>query len=221
MEKPKVLIIDAFPEAQAVLATTLASGGYDVVTAGDALSGQNLMARESFAFIVLRLRAGQEEDITALRRLATLSAGQGVIVAARGAHTEVVEALRLGILDIVDQAPTNERHEEGSKASFDAVLGQARQSLEQSKLDQAMVFISQAIVISPDRPEIFNLIGAIKEMGGDVDAARRMYRVAVTLEPSYQPARQNLERTCGWRYDAADINLGDGRPAGMSRQKKI
>lgn len=215
MEKPKVLIFDAFPEAQAVLATKLAGEGYDVVTAGDALSGQNLMARERFAFILLRLRAGEEEDIAVLRRLSALSAGRGVIVAARGAYKEVVEALRLGILDIVDQLPQTGRGNSEGEASFEAVLGQARRNLELNRVDQAMVFISQAIVISPERPEIFNLIGAIKERRGDIDAARRMYRVAVTIEPAYQPARQNLERTCGWRYDAADINLGDGRPAGI------
>jgi DNA-binding NtrC family response regulator len=215
VEKPKVLVIDAYPETQAVLATALAGGGYNVVTAGDVLSGQKLMARERFAFIVLRLRAGKEEDIAVLSRLAALSAGQGLIVAARGPYREVVEALRLGIFDMVDPVPPAARSGEEGAASFDAVIGQARRSLEQGKADQAMVFISQAIVISPERPEIFNLIGAIKEMHGDIDAARRMYRVAVTIEPAYQPAKQNLERTCGWRYDAAEINLGEGRPAGV------
>lgn len=217
MEKPKVLVIDAFPEAQAVLSTRLASEGYDVVTAGDALSGQRLMARERFTYILLRLRPGEEEDIAVLRRLSALSAGRGVVVTARGAHKDVVEAMRLGILDMTGDTPHSGPENNEAEDSFEAVLGKARRSLEENKADQAMVFISQAIVISPDRPEVFNLIGAIKEMRGEIDAARRMYRVAVTIEPSYGPARQNLERTCGWRYDAAGIDLGDGRPVGASR----
>lgn len=215
MGNPRVLVIDALPETQAVLATTLAGEGYDVVTAGDSLSGRRLMARESFAFILLGLRAGEEEDIETLRKLAAWSAGEGVIVTARGASKELVKALSLGVLGDPEH-PAAAREEE---AAFADRLARARSSLEANKLEQAMAYISQAVVVRADRPEIFNLIGAIMELRGDIDAARRMYRVAVTIEPAYGPARQNLERTCGWRYDAAGINLGDWPEAGThSRQ---
>ncbi len=43
---------------------------------------------------------------------------------------------------------------------------------------------------------------------GDLNAARRMYRVALALDPSYEPARINLDRVSQWQYVLQGIDLG-------------
>ena len=45
----------------------------------------------------------------------------------------------------------------------------------------------------PSAPEPHNLLGVVLEKEGDHGLAMRHFRVALDLEPSYLPARHNLE----------------------------
>jgi hypothetical protein len=49
----------------------------------------------------------------------------------------------------------------------------------------------------------------VEELRDNVETARKMYRVALTLDSAYKPADVNLKRVCAWRYTAEGINMGD------------
>ena len=48
----------------------------------------------------------------------------------------------------------------------------------------------------PDAPEPHNLLGIWFELKGNEDKAHRHYRAACALDPTFMPARKNLERIC-------------------------
>lgn len=54
--------------------------------------------------------------------------------------------------------------------------------------------IVEAIGDYPHAPHPHNLYGVILEKYGDKHAAMSHYRAAIALEPSYRPARSNLNR---------------------------
>lgn len=66
--------------------------------------------------------------------------------------------------------------------------------------------ISDALGKYPHAPHPHNLYGIILEKYGDKHAAMSHYRVAIALEPSYKPARYNLNRY-------GDMSNRDIRPA--------
>ena len=71
-----------------------------------------------------------------------------------------------------------------------------------------MTHARQAIGLDPARPEAFNLVGVLHEIGGNLVEAMKNYRVAVDLEPTYEPAWQNLHRPKGPLTGKGEISLG-------------
>ena len=66
----------------------------------------------------------------------------------------------------------------------------------------------RAIFLDPARPEAFNLLGALLEIQGDRIEAQKNYRAALSLDPSYEPAIKNLQRSTEWKPKGAII-LGE------------
>ncbi len=73
---------------------------------------------------------------------------------------------------------------------IDSAIG----SLRQKELDKAYDSIIKAICKNPDAPQPHNLLGIWYELNSDGDNARRHYRAAYSLDPTYKPPCKNLER---------------------------
>lgn len=74
-----------------------------------------------------------------------------------------------------------------------AVLDAAK-VLYQGGMNGALPHIKDAMILNMDAPEPHNLLGILAEMSGDDSRARKHYRAAYALDPTYQPACRNLER---------------------------
>ncbi|MDF9408785.1 MAG: hypothetical protein A4E52_00269 [Pelotomaculum sp. PtaB.Bin013] len=66
--------------------------------------------------------------------------------------------------------------------------------ISEKNLDAAHKLLKKIIGAEPESPRAFNLLGVMHEKQGNFDAARRMYRVALTKEPAYYSAQNNLHR---------------------------
>jgi len=71
--------------------------------------------------------------------------------------------------------------------------------------------LRKAISLDPGRAEAFKLLGVIMEVSGDRVEAQKNYRAALSLDPSYEPAIKNLQRSTEgkWRQTGT-ILLGEG-----------
>lgn len=74
--------------------------------------------------------------------------------------------------------------------------------------------ITDAIANNPNSPAPHNLLGILLEKKGNHALAMRHFRAAWALDPTYLPARQNLEKfgtfrsNCRIAFDEADCDKG-------------
>lgn len=79
-----------------------------------------------------------------------------------------------------------------------------------NEINEAYKIIMEALHANPNAPEPQNLLGIWNEINGNDDMARRHYRAAYALDPSYRPASKNLERLCIFFEDKRDpADFGD------------
>ena len=75
---------------------------------------------------------------------------------------------------------------------------------KKNEFEQAGALICQAMQCFPCAPQHHNLLGILLEKTGEHVAAMKHFRAAIALDPTYGPARQNLE-TYGTFYSAGTI----------------
>ncbi|HOU11351.1 MAG TPA: hypothetical protein PL044_12090 [Clostridiales bacterium] len=100
---------------------------------------------------------------------------------------------------------------ESSGKQFLSCIAAATACIRRADLTKAYSLIIEAMSINPDAPQPHNLLGIWYESNADGDLARRHYRAAYALDPTYKPACKNLERICTLfdnRYPD-DIDYGD------------
>lgn len=82
----------------------------------------------------------------------------------------------------------NEQNEELIK-----LCSSTRQLIKSANYDSCYKKICNAMRNFPSSPHPHNLLGILFEMEGKHDSAMRHFRAACDLEPTYLPAKQNLE----------------------------
>lgn len=74
----------------------------------------------------------------------------------------------------------------------------ARELIGQKQYRECELMIRDAMTKYPHAPEPHNLIGILLESEGDHPAAMKHFRAAWALDPTYIPARCNMERFAGF-----------------------
>ncbi|NJD10958.1 MAG: hypothetical protein FIB01_11175 [Gemmatimonadetes bacterium] len=117
------------------------------------------------------------------------------------AHIEFVLAMHLGWggpdvdAAIARTEPVPVPSDEGISPAdrrFRHALQRAINCLESRDLREARRHARAAVALDPSRPEGFNLLGILSELGGRRNEARTQYLVASQLAPGYRPALENL-----------------------------
>ena len=92
--------------------------------------------------------------------------------------------------------------------------------LKNNELEEAYQYIIEAIVSDPNAAEPHNLLGIWYEFKGNKDLARKHYRVAYVLNPTYKASSENLERVSTvFLYKSIPINYGDERDEDTNMNK--
>jgi lipoprotein NlpI len=63
--------------------------------------------------------------------------------------------------------------------------------------------------MAPQRPEAFNMLGALLEVRHNISEALKHYRIALEIDPMYESARKNLDRAVTVAGRHGQILLGD------------
>ena len=75
--------------------------------------------------------------------------------------------------------------------------------INKGKYEESRLLAADAMKNYPDAPEPHNIFGIVLEKQGNHASAMRHFRAAYALDPSYAPARQNLEN-----FGTFEQNLG-------------
>lgn len=93
---------------------------------------------------------------------------------------------------------------------FELLIQKTVECINQNNLSQAEAYLKEAMAKDCSSPQTHNLFGIISEYKGDKLLAAKHYRAAYALDPTFKPARNNLERITTY-YDSLyrKYDLGD------------
>ena len=222
MKEQSVLIVDDEKNIRLTLSQALESLELKIDTA---LNGEEALAKlneKKFGLILLDLKMPGMDGMEVLRQISEVQPQTRVIIiTAHGTIESAVEAMKLGAVDFIQKPFTpNEIRKLVSKIAdretldaqqatdYESLFELAKRSITDRNFDAAMEYIKKAIAIDASRPEAFNLSGCLFEIRGDRLAAQKNYRVALSLDPSYQPAQKNLSRSTRSTSEGS-ITLGE------------
>lgn len=104
---------------------------------------------------------------------------------------------------------------------FNNYIRQATIEIHNHEFEKSYKAIINAIDINPNAPEPHNLLGIWYEFKNNNDLARKHYRAAYALDPTYKPASENLERVCtNFVSERKQINFGEERLEEQEKAKE-
>lgn len=96
-----------------------------------------------------------------------------------------------------------EAKQNGEQKQLLSLCEKAKDLISSAEYENCYKMICLAMRNFPDSPQPHNLLGILLEREGQHAAAMRHFRAAYALEPTFRPARQNLE-TFGTFYSSGD-----------------
>ena len=215
MTAEPILIVDDEKNIRLALSMSLETLDIPVETAASGAEALEKVAQTGYGLMLLDLRMPGLDGMEVLRQVSQQRPETKVIIiTAYGSIDLAVEAMKLGAVDFLqkpfDAAQVREMvrrilKKEGESHGYEDYLALARQRISEGHFEIAGVYAQKAVFLNPDRPEALNLLGGIAEVKGNRLEADEYYHAALTRDPSYGPAKLNLERPAGGPYTQRGI----------------
>lgn len=221
----RVLIVDDEKNIRLTLSQAISSLPLEIDTAENGEKALKKVAENGFVLILLDLRMPGIDGLEVLRRLRDDRPDIPiVIITAHGNIESAVEATKLGAIEFLQKPfvpdeirtlvsrildrqrlPVTEAHD------YATCFELAKRCISERHFEAAIDHLKRAIGINPERPEAFNLLGAIHEVRSEHQEAINYYRVAYHTDPTYTPANENLKRSAGIDAHRRPIIFGELR----------
>jgi DNA-binding response OmpR family regulator len=226
MKDKSVLIVDDEKNIRLTLSQALEVLEVKIDAAANGEEALAKLIEKEFCLILLDLKMPGMDGMEVLRRVREIRPDIRVIIlTAYGTIESAVEAMKLGAIDfiqkpfsaeeireLVSRVMDREKLDQRKVTDYSLSIELAKRSIGDRHFDAAVEHVRHAIFIDPGRPEAFNLLGALMEIKGDRIEAQKNYRTALSLDPSYEPAIKNLQRSTDMRWKTArSILLGDAK----------
>ena len=235
MGSKRILVVDDEKNIRLTLTQALEGQEWETDTAVNGEEALQKLEAQDFNLMLLDLKMPGMDGMEVLRRVAEDRPDvRVIIITAYGTIESAVEAMKLGAVDylrkpfapedirdlvsrVLARGEVNEEH----AADYESRLELTKRCINERHFDAAEEHARKAIGIAMKRPEGYNLLGALLEMRGDKLEAQRQYRIALEVDPTYKPARENLDRTTTWSLGprAGPISLGAPEEAGDEEKK--
>jgi DNA-binding response OmpR family regulator len=224
MEGKPILIVDDEKNIRLTLSQALKILEVETDTAANGEEALAKLKEREFGLILLDLKMPGMDGMEVLRRVREIRPDiRIIIITAYGTVESAVEAMKLGAVDfiqkpfspeeireLVSRVMDREKLDEQKVVDYGSSLELAKRCIGDRHFDAAIEHVRKAISLDPGRPEAFNLLGALMEIRGDRIEAQKNYRAALSLDPSYEPAIKNLQRSTNGRWRLrGGILLGD------------
>lgn len=207
--KQRILIVDDEKNIRLTLCHTLEMTGYSVETAVNGEDALQQLEEQSFDLVLLDLKMPGMDGAEVLAQVNQRHPDvKVIIVTAHGTVDNAVEAMKTGAMDFIQKpfAPQEirelvaevldrEGQERADKIDYEIFLDLARRSIAAGHFDAALEQVKRAIAKDAARPEAFNLLGVIHELRHERSTAMKNYRIALDLDPTYEPAHTNMNQS--------------------------
>ena len=224
MKDKSVLIVDDEKNIRLTLSQALEVLEVETDTAANGEEALAKLKEKEFGLILLDLKMPGMDGMEVLRQVSRIRPDiRIIIITAYGTVESAVEAMKLGAADfiqkpfaaeeireLVSRVIDREKLDEQKAVDYASSIELAKRCIGDRHFDAAIEHVRKAISLDPGRPEAFNLLGALMEIQGDRIEAQKNYRAALSLDPSYRPAIENLARSTDWsRRGRRGILLGE------------
>ena len=225
MKQAHLLIVDDEENIRFTLAQALAALPVEIDTAADGQQALEKVETTKFSAILLDLRMPGIDGMQVLEQLRDSRPEiPVVIITAHGTIALAVEAMKFGAIEflqkpfvpndvriLVSRVLERGKLTEGEAADYATHFELAKRCLSERHADAAIEHLRKAVSVSPERPEAYNLLGAIHELRGELYEALNNYRVAWNYDATYEPSKRNLERATTIERRDKPILLGELR----------
>ncbi|MBI3957288.1 MAG: response regulator [Chloroflexi bacterium] len=215
----RILVVDDEKNIRLTLGQTLQMVGYQVQAAVNGEDALKQLATEHFDLMLLDLRMPGMDGIDVLRQaMERRPEMRIVIVTAHGSIDTAVEAMKIGAVDFIQKpfSPQEIRtlvakilDPERQQADYEMYLALARRNVGEQHYAAAREQARRAIAGDSARPEAFNLLGVLHDTEGDHHTALVNYRIALDLDPTYEPARRNMTQSGPLPRSHSKLDIGD------------
>jgi len=226
MKHKSVLIVDDEKNIRLTLSQALEILEVETDTAANGEEALSKLKEKEFGLILLDLKMPGMDGMEVLRQVSEIRPDiRIIIITAYGTVESAVEAMKLGAADfiqkpfvteeireLVSRVIGREKLDEKKAVDYGSSIELAKRCIGDRHFDAAIEHMRKAISLDPGRPEAFNLLGALMEIQGDRIEAQKNYRVALSLDPSYEPVIKNLQRATEGRWrQTGGIRLGEAK----------
>ena len=209
MKNKPVLIVDDEKNIRLTLSHVLEAMGLETDTAMNGEEALAKLSQKQFGLILLDLKMPGMDGMGVLRRVSEIRPDiRIIIITAHGTIESAVDAMKFGAVDfiqkpfspdeireLVSKVVDRDKIDEKKATSYDSYIQLAMRCIQDRHFNAAMEHAYKAIYVDPSRPEAFNFLGAILEIKSNKLEAQKYYRAALSLDPTYKPAQENLHRT--------------------------
>jgi DNA-binding NtrC family response regulator len=219
-QKP-ILIVDDEKNIRLTMSQSLEALDISVHTAASGEEALRKLREESFGLVFLDLKMPGMDGMEVLSRIKEeWPKIRVIIITAHGTIESAVEAMKLGAVDFIQKpfSPGDIRElaksvleretlHENQAVDYRDLIELAKRYITDQSFAAARETVRRAIAADPSQPEVYNLLGALIEIDGDIFEAQKFYLVALDIDPKYKPARTNLKRATSWNI-SGEIDLG-------------
>jgi DNA-binding response OmpR family regulator len=212
----KILVIDDEKNIRLTLTQALEAPGLAIDTAVNGEEALRKISVNDFQIILLDLKMPGMDGMEVLRQISLTHPDiRVIIITAYGSIDSAVEAMKLGAVDFIQKpfAPDEirslvtsviERETliEEKADNYKTFLELAKRAISEHRISAAKELVSRALALDNSRPEAMNLLGALYEIENKILEAQKYYRAALSLDPTFKPAQDNLHRSTNWTRDS-------------------
>ena len=218
----KILIVDDESNIRLGLNKCLAKEGYYIEEASNGEEALKLIYNKKYDLILMDVQMPELNGFDVLKRIRKFGNSTRVIMmTAFGTVEMAVDSMKIGAVDFLSKPFTISKVRDVVKEVLDKDMNilrvdkdisryieEARYAIFNKDYDKAKFCLKEALVNDSSSAEIQNLLGVIEEKTGDRQLAQKYYRAALSLDPTYEPADNNLKRTAMFNSFSSKVDLG-------------
>lgn len=218
----KILIVDDESNIRLGLNKCLAKEGDYIEEASNGEEALQLIYNKKYDLILMDVQMPELNGFDVLKRIRKFGNSTRVIMmTAFGTVEMAVDSMKIGAVDFLSKPFTISKVRDVVKEVLDKDMNilrvdkdisryieEARDAIFNKDYDKAKFCLKEALVNDSSSAEIQNLLGVIEEKTGDRQLAQKYYRAALSLDPTYEPADNNLKRTAMFNSFSSKVDLG-------------
>jgi len=185
----RVLVVDDTKNIKNLLTTCLTVNGYSVLTASNGIEAMEILEANEVDLIFLDIKMPELSGTEVLKRIRGMGIETPVIIMTAFASVKnAVECTKLGAIMYLQKPFTSDKVKtvlaeiepliEKNTLSIDGYLVRAKELMKIGELDEAFDILKKALSINVHSKEVYELLGNIYELRGDVKDAERFKKIS-------------------------------------------